>query len=161
MSTAIQSGVAEGSNEQAAAAPRPPVIELQNLCVRFGKREILKQPRLYPGWPRHRIAGTERRRQIDSHQHSPGLLQAMLRLGAGLGYDIRSETRRIRSLVGYMPENDAFISKMRRGLLRADDGGTFWPAHRRRALERAHEALFCVGPGRRRDIANSGLIRWA
>ncbi len=60
------------------------------------------------------------------------------------GHDIRSEKRKIRRLVGYMPENDAFISKMSAvslvqmmGELSGLPSGV--------ALERAHEALFYVG----------------
>ncbi|HVR24266.1 MAG TPA: ABC transporter ATP-binding protein, partial [Candidatus Polarisedimenticolia bacterium] len=61
-----------------------------------------------------------------------------------LGHNIRTETRKIRSLVGYMPENDAFISKMSAVSfvqVMAELSGL--PAAA--ALERAHEALFCVG----------------
>jgi ABC-2 type transport system ATP-binding protein len=61
-----------------------------------------------------------------------------------LGHDIRTHTRKIRSLVGYMPENDAFISKMNAVSyvrMMAELSG-LPPAA---ALERAHEALFCVG----------------
>jgi ABC-2 type transport system ATP-binding protein len=61
-----------------------------------------------------------------------------------LGSDIQTETRRIRSLVGYMPENDAFISKMSAVSfvqMMAELSG-LPPAA---ALERAHEALFQVG----------------
>ncbi len=61
-----------------------------------------------------------------------------------LGYDIRTDTRQVRSLVGYMPENDALISKMSAVSfvqMMAELSGL--PAAA--ALERAHEALFCVG----------------
>jgi ABC-2 type transport system ATP-binding protein len=61
-----------------------------------------------------------------------------------LGYDIRTETRKVRSLVGYMPENDALISKMSAVSfvqMMAELSG-LPPAA---ALERAHESLFCVG----------------
>jgi ABC-2 type transport system ATP-binding protein len=60
------------------------------------------------------------------------------------GHDIRTELREIRRLVGYMPENDAFIAKMNAvsfvqmmGELSGLPSGV--------ALERAHEALFYVG----------------
>jgi ABC-2 type transport system ATP-binding protein len=60
------------------------------------------------------------------------------------GRDIHKDLRTIRSLVGYMPENDAFISKMSAvsfvqmmGELSGLPSGV--------ALERAHEALFYVG----------------
>jgi ABC-2 type transport system ATP-binding protein len=66
-----------------------------------------------------------------------------------LGYDCRRESRAIRSAIGYMPENDAFIAGMSavrfvrymaelHGLPAAD------------AMERAHEALFWAGLGEAR-----------
>src|SRR5262249_15655045 len=62
------------------------------------------------------------------------------------GHDIRAELMQIRALVGYMPENDAFISNMTAvsfiGLMAELSG---LPVDT--ALERAHEALFYVGLG--------------
>ncbi len=144
MSTAIQSGAAEGANQQAAAAPQMPVIELQNLSVRFGSREILK-----------RLVCSLRGRAIGllgpNGAGKSTLINTLLGFykpcsGSArvLGYDIGSETRKIRSLVGYMPENDAFISKMSAVSfvqMMAELSGLPTAA----ALERAHEALFCVG----------------
>jgi ABC-2 type transport system ATP-binding protein len=60
------------------------------------------------------------------------------------GYDVGTELRKIRGLVGYMPENDAFISKMSAVSfvqMMAELSGL--PPSM--ALERAHEALFYVG----------------
>ena len=65
------------------------------------------------------------------------------------GYDILDEAKQIRSLVGYMPERDAFISKMSAVhfvRLMAELSGLPSEA----ALERAHEALFYVGLGEAR-----------
>ena len=65
------------------------------------------------------------------------------------GADIRKDARKIRALTGYMPENDAFISKMTAVAfirLMAELSGL--PAEM--ALERAHEALFYVGLGEAR-----------
>ena len=69
--------------------------------------------------------------------------------GRVLGLDVASQGREIRSLVGYMPENDAFIAGMTavrfvrymaelHGLPPQD------------AMERAHEALYWVGLGEAR-----------
>src|SRR6185503_7145428 len=61
-----------------------------------------------------------------------------------LGHDVRAEGTRVRELVGYMPENDAFIAGMsgvRMVALMAELSGL----PREAALERAHEALFFVG----------------
>ncbi|HWR14640.1 MAG TPA: ABC transporter ATP-binding protein [Terriglobales bacterium] len=61
-------------------------------------------------------------------------------------HDIRAESRKIRSLVGYMAENDSFIGNMS-GIhfvrYMAELAGI--PAEH--ALERAHEAMFYVGLG--------------
>ena len=67
-------------------------------------------------------------------------------------------TRAIRGLVGYMPENDAFISKMSAVSyvrMMAELSGV--PAAA--ALERAHEALFCVGlaEARYREVGTYSL----
>ena len=70
-------------------------------------------------------------------------------MGRVLGHDVATAGREIRSQIGYMPENDAFISGMSavrfvrymaelHGLPAAD------------AMERAHEALFWVGLGEAR-----------
>src|SRR6185437_11209168 len=63
-----------------------------------------------------------------------------------LGRDIRTHARDVRSLIGYMPENDSFIAGMtgvRFVRLMAELAGV--PPEQ--ALERAHEAFFYVGLG--------------
>src|SRR5882724_10861216 len=144
MSTAIQPGAADGTSQTTAAAPATPVIELLGLSVRFGKRDILKDLTcslrgraiglLGPnGAGKSTLINT----LLGFHKPSAGSARV-------LGSDIQSETRRIRSLVGYMPENDAFISKMSAVSfvqMMAELSGLPTEA----ALERAHEALFCVG----------------
>src|SRR5450755_4484496 len=144
MSTVIQPGAADGTSQATAAAPATPVIELRGLSVRFGKRDILKDLTcslrgraiglLGPnGAGKSTLINT----LLGFHKPSAGSARV-------LGSDIQSETRRIRSLVGYMPENDAFISKMSAVSfvqMMAELSG-LPPAA---ALERAHEALFQVG----------------
>jgi ABC-2 type transport system ATP-binding protein len=56
-----------------------------------------------------------------------------------------NETRKIRSLVGYMPENDAFISQMSAVSFVQMMGELSGLPAASTALERAHEALFYVG----------------
>jgi len=66
-----------------------------------------------------------------------------------LGLDIRSQLREVRALLGYMPENDAFIAGLtgiRFVRLMAELSG-LPPAQ---AIERAHEVLFYVGLGEAR-----------
>jgi ABC-2 type transport system ATP-binding protein len=63
-----------------------------------------------------------------------------------LGYDIRRDIRRIRALVGYTPENDAFIADMTAvSFVRMMAELSGLPPES--ALERAHEVLFYVGLG--------------
>ena len=126
------------------AAPSAPVIELQGLSVRFGNRDILRS-----------LSASLRGRAIGllgpNGAGKSTLINTLLgfyKPSAGsarvFGHDIQTETRKIRSLVGYMPENDAFISKMNAVTLvcmMAELSG-LPPGI---ALERAHEALFYVG----------------
>lgn len=60
------------------------------------------------------------------------------------GYSIAIDMRHIRALVGYMPENDAFISKMS-AVSFVQMMGELSGLPQEMALERAHEALFYVG----------------
>ena len=66
-----------------------------------------------------------------------------------LGKDIRTESKAIRSMVGYMPENESFvpgINAVRFVRMMAELSG-LPPSS---AMERAHEALFYVGLGEAR-----------
>jgi ABC-2 type transport system ATP-binding protein len=158
MNTAIQNGVAEDTNKQASAAPRTPVIELQNLSVRFGNREILKNLACSLGGRAIGLLGPNGAGKSTLINTLLGFYKPWSGSARVLGYDIRSETRSIRSLVGYMPENDAFISKMSAVSfvqMMAELSG-LPPAA---ALERAHEALFCVGlaEARYREIGTYSL----
>jgi len=66
-----------------------------------------------------------------------------------LGCDIQTDLDRIRSLVGFMPENDSFIAGMTAvSFIRMMAELSGLP--REAALERAHEALFYVGLGEAR-----------
>jgi ABC-2 type transport system ATP-binding protein len=74
------------------------------------------------------------------------------------GRDIRHEMRDVRALLGYMPENDAFIAGMsgvRFVRLMAELAGV----PHSQAIERAHEVLFYVGLGeaRYRDVGSYSL----
>jgi ABC-2 type transport system ATP-binding protein len=123
-----------------------PVIELDGLEVRFGGRPILK-----------RLTATLTGRSIGllgpNGAGKSTLLNTLLgfhKPSAGtariFGRDVRTEARAVRSLIGYMPENDSFIAGMtgvRFVRLMAELAG-LPPAA---ALERAHEAFFYVGLG--------------
>jgi ABC-2 type transport system ATP-binding protein len=125
------------------------VITLDNLSVSFGGRLILKS---LSGELRGRAIGllgpngagktTLIHTLLGFHPPSSGTARIF-------GRDIRAEANQIKSLIGYMPERDSFISKMsciHFVRFMAELSG-LPPAA---ALERAHEALFFVGLGEAR-----------
>jgi ABC-2 type transport system ATP-binding protein len=63
-----------------------------------------------------------------------------------LGHDIRRDSKTIRALAGYMPENDAFIGDMT-GIRFVRYMAELAGVPPEQALERAHEAFFYVGLG--------------
>jgi ABC-2 type transport system ATP-binding protein len=123
-----------------------PVIQLDQLEVRFGERTILKN--LEASLSGRAIGllgpnGAGKSTLINTLLgfHPPARGTARI-----FGLDIRIQTRQVRSLIGYMPESDAFIASMsgvRFVRLMAELSGL--PAEQ--ALERAHEAFFYVGLG--------------
>jgi ABC-2 type transport system ATP-binding protein len=143
--------------DYAAAAPNdlelsssaPGVITLDNLSVRFGGRPILQN---LCGELRGRSIGllgpngagktTLIHTLLGFHPPSSGTARIFDR-------DIRGDANQIKSLIGYMPERDSFISKMscvHFVRFMAELSGLPPGA----ALERAHEALFFVGLGEAR-----------
>jgi ABC-2 type transport system ATP-binding protein len=144
MSTATQPGAVDGTTEQTVTAPQTPVIELQGLSVRFGSREILKNLVCSLRGRAIGLLGPNGAGKSTLINTLLGFYKPCSGSARVLGHDIRTETRQVRSLVGYMPENDALISKMSAVSfvqMMAELSG-LPPAA---ALERAHEALFCVG----------------
>ena len=126
-----------------------PVIELDNLEVRFGERTILKK--LNGSFAGRAIGllgpnGAGKSTLINTllgfHQPSTGTARIF-------GKDIRAEAHAVRGLLGYMPENDSFVAGMT-GVhfvrLMAELSGLPPEA----AMERAHEAFFWVGLGEAR-----------
>jgi len=125
------------------------VIDLHGLSVSFGRRPILQNLR---GDLRGRAIGllgpngagktTLIHTLLGFHPPTSGTAQIF-------GYDIFDEAKQIRGLVGYMPERDAFISKMSAvHFVRLMGELSGLPPEA--ALERAHEALFYVGLGEAR-----------
>src|SRR5438094_510284 len=125
------------------------VITLDGLSVNFGGRPILKDLR---GELRGRAIGllgpngagktTLIHTLLGFHPPTSGTARIF-------GRDIRAEANQIKSMIGYMPERDSFISKMsciHFVRFMAELSG-LPPAP---ALERAHEALFFVGLGEAR-----------
>lgn len=126
-----------------------PVIELDQLRVRLGNREILQG-----------LGGQLSGRTIGllgpNGAGKSTLINTLLGfypIASGsakvMGLDVATQTREIRQLVGYMPENDAFVSGMTAvSFVRYFAELSGLPAEA--ALERAHETLFYVGLGEAR-----------
>jgi ABC-2 type transport system ATP-binding protein len=127
----------------------PPVIELKALSVKLGKHDVLRD-----------ITGSFTGRTIGllgpNGAGKSTLISTLLGFwpvtsgsASVLGHDVARESKQIRALVGYMPENDSFISGMTAVTfirMMAELSGL--PSDM--ALERAHEALFYVGLGEAR-----------
>ena len=127
-----------------------PVVELDNLKVKLGRREILH--------------GITCRLGVSGKGKAVGLLGpngagkstliltllGFLRPSAGrariLGLDCRRNMGEARSRIGYMPENDSFVGEMTAvTFLRQMAELSGLPP--KAALEKAHEVLFHVGLG--------------
>jgi ABC-2 type transport system ATP-binding protein len=125
------------------------VIELDGLGVRFGRHQILKDLRGAFSGRAVGLLGPNGAGKTTLVHTLLGFHPATEGTARVFGHDIRSETKQIRALIGYMPENDAFIAGMsavRLVRLMAELSGL--PP--REALERAHEALYYVGLGEAR-----------
>jgi|SRR5262245_18694765 len=136
-------------NDLPQSPDAPSVISLDNLSVSFGGRPILKS---LNGDLRGRAIGllgpngagktTLIHTLLGFHFPDSGTARIF-------GRDIRGDANQIKSLIGYIPERDSFISKMscvEFVRFMAELSG-LPPAA---ALERAHEALFFVGLGEAR-----------
>ncbi len=135
-----------------------PVIELENLEVRFGARLILKRlTGCYSGraigllGPNGAGKSTLINTLLGFHRPASGTARVF-------GRDIRGQARSVRSLVGYMPENDSFVASMS-GVRFVRLMGELAGLPKAQALERAHEAFVYVGLGeaRYRDLGTYSL----
>ena len=126
-----------------------PVIELEDLTVRFRSRTILDRLRVSLNGRATGLLGPNGAGKTTLIHtllgfHAPASGTARL-----LGHDIRRQMKQVLAATGYMPERDAFIhgdSCVHFVSLMAELSGL--PP--RAALERAHEALFYVGLGEAR-----------
>jgi ABC-2 type transport system ATP-binding protein len=129
--------------------PSPPAIELDGLTVKLGGRPILID-----------LCASLEGRSIGLLGPNGAGKTTLLRTVLGffpttagsarvLGLSLANESKELRSLVGYMPENDSFVADMTAvhfvRLMAELSGLPPEPA-----LERAHETLFYVGLGEAR-----------
>ena len=126
-----------------------PVIELDGLSVRFGKREILHNLRGSLSGRTLGLLGPNGAGKSTLIQTLLGFCPPTTGTARILGYDIHKQHRQVRSLIGYMPENDSFIANMTAvSFVRMMGELSGLPPGA--ALERAHEVLFYVGLGESR-----------
>lgn len=130
-----------------------PVIELQNLRVKLGRREVLEGISCRLGasgagkaigllGPNGAGKSTLILTLLGFHKASGGTARI-------LGLDCHSQSREVKARVGYMPENEAFIANQTAvSFLRVMGELSGLPP--RVALEKAHEILFHVGLGEAR-----------
>src|SRR5581483_2518820 len=125
-----------------------PVIELAGLSVRFGDREILHNLRVALSGRTIGLLGPNGAGKSTLIQTLLGFVPVSAGSARIFGRDIH-QPRNLRSLIGYMPENDAFIANLTAVSfvrMMGELAGLPSPA----ALERAHEVLFYVGLGEAR-----------
>jgi len=134
----------DGGGQPSPIVTPAPVIELQGVSVRFGQRDILHNLTCSLSGRAIGLLGPNGAGKTTLINTLLGFYKPIAGSGSIFGYDVHSDLKKIRGLVGYMPENDAFISKMSAVSfvqLMAELSGLPSDA----ALERAHEALFFVG----------------
>jgi len=145
VSTIIQSGAPQVAAQPAAAgAPSHSLIELQGLTVRFGEREILRGLTASLRGQAIGLLGPNGAGKSTLINTLLGFYKPTAGTARVFGHNITNEMKQIRGLVGYMPENDAFISKMS-AVSFVQMMGELSGLPSDVALERAHEALFYVG----------------
>src|SRR5271170_3850622 len=138
-----------GAAPMDANAGGPPIIELRGLSVRLGNRDVLRDVTCSFTGRTIGLLGPNGAGKSTLINTLLGFWPVSAGSAYVFGADIRTHAKWIRSLIGYMPENDAFISKMSAVAfirLMAELSGL--PSEM--ALERAHEALFYVGLGEAR-----------
>ena len=126
-----------------------PVIELDNLRVKIGKREILRGLNLELRGKTVGLLGPNGAGKSTLINTLLGFWKPAEGTARVLGYDVRTDARKIRANIGFMPESDSFIGNMPAiSFVRMAAELSGLPPDA--ALERAHEALFYVGLGEAR-----------
>jgi ABC-2 type transport system ATP-binding protein len=127
----------------------PPVIEFDNLVLQLGGRTILDHLRGALSGRCIGLLGPNGSGKSTLINTLLGFYPPASGTARIFGEDIRSGKAAIRQLVGYMPENDAFISNMS-GVRFVRYMAELSGLPQAEAMERAHEAFFYVGLGEAR-----------
>ena len=125
------------------------VVQLSNLSVHLGNRQILSNLNVELKGRTIGLLGPNGAGKSTLINTLLGFYAPSSGTARVFGYDVRTETRKVRSLIGYMPENDSFIADMTAvAFIRMMGELSGLPPEG--ALERAHECLFYVGLGEAR-----------
>lgn len=121
-------------------------VELQNLSVDFGKRRILNNISTVFTGKSVGLLGPNGAGKSTLIKTLLGFVKPAEGTARIMGFDVRREAMKIRQLVGYMPEHEAYIGDMSAvRLLRYLGELAGLPPGA--AMERAHEVLYYVGIG--------------
>jgi ABC-2 type transport system ATP-binding protein len=126
-----------------------PVIDLDRLNVNLGGRPILKDLTAQVRGRTIGLLGPNGAGKTTLIHTLLGFYPPASGAARILGLDVVTQSKKVRGMIGYMPERDAFIAKMscvQFVRLMGELSGLPSDA----ALERAHEALFYVGLGEAR-----------
>ena len=126
-----------------------PVIELEGLEVHLGGRPILKKLSCRLAGRSIGLLGPNGAGKSTLINTLLGFHKPVSGTARVLGHDVRTATRAVRSLVGYMPESDSFIASMT-GVEFVRLMGEMSGLPAEAALERAHEAFVWAGLGEAR-----------
>jgi ABC-2 type transport system ATP-binding protein len=144
MNSEATTAISTGADASAITGTQAAVIDLQGVSVRFGHRQVLENLTCKLSGQSIGLLGPNGAGKTTLINTLLGFYKPVAGTARILGYDIHSDLKKIRGLVGYMPENDAFISKMSAvSFIRMMAELSGLPSEA--ALERAHEALFFVG----------------
>lgn len=126
-----------------------PVIQLEDLSVHFGKVKALQNLSGSFSGRAIGLLGPNGAGKTTLIHTLLGFYEPTHGTGRVFGRDIRRQEKSTRALIGYMPEQDAFIEGMNavRLVTMMGEISGLPPAE---ALERAHEALYFVGLGEAR-----------
>jgi ABC-2 type transport system ATP-binding protein len=143
----------EGPSISAEPESADAIVELRDLEVRFGSVQALAGLSLRIGGGAIGLLGPNGAGKTTLIKTLLGLVAPSRGTAHVLGLDSRHEPRRIRQLIGYMPERDCHIPGMNAVGFVAY-AGELTGMNRRDAFSRAHEALFYVGleEARYRDV---------
>ena len=125
------------------------IVELDGLSVRFGNREILSDLRGSLSSAAIGLLGPNGAGKSTLIQSLLGFCPIASGTARIFGYNIRRDASHVRKLIGYMPENDAFVADMTAVefvTMMGELSGLPYDV----SLERAHEVLFYVGLGEAR-----------